>query len=336
MSYVKNIKHILSVSCICLFQSACGGGGSSETAEQPAIEEPQGQEAQAFLSQVISIMQANAISRNEVDFGNLQTEVDQLAANATSISDTYPAITRALEILDTNHSFLNSPTGQLITYPSDIVCEQDLDIDTPNADGIGYIRVDAVSTRDREEGVEIATAIQNRIEQQDSPDITGWIVDLRNNLGGNVFPMIAGLGPLFEGTTLGFFIDPDENALVWGYDNGAAFVDQNNVTTVQQPYTLINPLPRIAVLTSARTASSGEATLVAFRKQFNTRTFGTDSCGLSTANTPFVLSDNSTLFLTTAVMADREMERYGQRIAVDQPTEPENTVAEAIAWLQGQ
>jgi hypothetical protein len=332
MSYMKKTRYALFACCICLF-SCGGGGGSSNSPENNAAGQ---QEAQAFLSQIISIMRTNALTRNDVDFGNLETEVNQLAADANSISDTYPAVTRALELLNTNHSFLNSPSGSLITYPSNIVCEQPFDIDSSSTAGIGYVRVDAVSTRDGTEGQEIATMIQENISRQDSPDVTRWIVDLRNNLGGNVFPMIAGLGPLFDQTTLGFFIDPDENQTAYGYNNGSAFVGDNNVVTVDQPYTLINPQPRIAVLASTRTASSGEATFIAFLKQFNVRTFGTDTCGLSTANTPFVLNDGSTLFLTTAVMADRELQRYGERVAVDQRADPEAVIAEAISWLQGQ
>lgn len=319
---------ILTIFSVVLF--SCGGGSDTEGEDTLA----QQRIASAYVAEILSIMRNNALTRNEVDWGQLETEVNQLASGAESIRDTYPAITRALELINTNHSFLSTSTGNIITYPSNLRCDQDIELIEPAVDGIGYIRVDGFSSRNSAEGQAFATDIQARIAEQDNPSITAWIVDLRNNTGGNMWPMIAGLGPLFEGNTLGFFIDPDENIRAWGYANGGAYLMGQTITQIDAPYTLINPLPKIAVLSSQRVGSSGEATLIAFKKQFNVRFFGTASCGLSTANTSFELIDGSILFLTTALIADREQQTYGARVSVDQETSPENTLAEAIAWLQ--
>lgn len=330
MSAVKKLLSFIILLTSFLLLLSCGGSDNSGD----DLSLAQQRMAQAYLSEIITIMRNNALTRNEVNWSNLESEVSQLAANVGAIKDTYPAITRALELINTNHSFLNSPSGALITYPSTIRCEQNLALDTPEEPGIGYVRVDAVMSRDAAEAKQIATTIQQEIAKQDSQGVTAWIVDLRNNQGGNMWPMIAGLGPLFEGTTLGYFIDADENSTWWGYNNGSSLLGGSPVVTVDKPYSLITPLPKIAVLTSKRTASSGEATVIAFKKQFNVQFFGTDSCGLSTANTNFTLSDNSALFLTTAVIADREQQKYGVRIPVDEATSSEHTLASAIAWLQ--
>ncbi|WP_395338310.1 S41 family peptidase [Ningiella sp. W23] len=325
--------------------TSCGGGGSDNNPqpEPPQAPNPGEVEAQAYVAEILSIMQNNALTRKELNWDGIRSEVLALADGAESISQTYPAITRALELIGTNHSFLNGPDGTLITYPSDIFCPPPQPLERPELPlGIAYIRVDAISTRDNSEARAEATAIQNRIASEDNQDITGWIVDLRNNAGGNMWPMVAGLGPLFEGATntLGHFIDPDEVITLWGYDSGSAFLSsdsgRSDVVTVSAPYTLINPLPKIAVLSSETIASSGEATLISFKKQVNVRIFGSDSCGLSTANQVFTLSDGSQLFLTVSVMADREQQRYGQAVAVDQASVPEETVSDALQWLTAQ
>lgn len=327
----------ICLACLtCFLLSSCGGGSSGSENNSPPVQPaptPQESAGQTYLNQVIDIMRANAVTRNQVNWTNLESEVNQLASGIETISQSYPAITRALELINTNHSFLNSPGGSLITYPSNLTCRQTLEMDVPNDSSIGYIRVDAVVSVDAQEAQQIATDIQTRIAERDSPEVTKWVVDLRNNQGGNMWPMIAGLGPLFDNELLGHFIDPDELTSSWGYRNGSSILNDRAVVTVSNPYTLHNPLPQIAVLVSNRTASSGEATLIAFKKQLNARLFGTDSCGLSTANTPFTLSDRSTLFLTTAVMADREQEKYGDKVLVDQATAPEQTLAEAVDWL---
>ncbi|MEO1174847.1 MAG: S41 family peptidase [Myxococcota bacterium] len=172
------------------------------------------------------------------------------------------------------------------------------------------------------------------IAAQDNPDVNDWVVDLRNNTGGNMWPMIAGLGPLFDNELLGHFIDADGVATPWGYVRGSAVIDGTSRVSVNTPYVLENRPRRIAVLSSRRVASSGEATLIAFKKQSNVRIFGSDSCGLSTANTAFPLSNGTTLFLTTAITADREQEAYGGTVRVDEMTDPGSTLAEAFRWLE--
>lgn len=59
----------------------------------------------------------------------------------------------------------------------------------------------------------------------DAPDLVGWIVDLRGNGGGNMWPMIAGVGPVLGEGTAGAFVDPDDNVTLWGYANGASIAD---------------------------------------------------------------------------------------------------------------
>jgi C-terminal processing protease CtpA/Prc len=90
------------------------------------------------------------------------------------------------------------------------------------------------------------------------------------------------------------------------------------------------------VLTDRAVASSGEAVVVAFRARPNTRSFGSPTCGLSTANQGFRLSDGATLALTVAVMADRTRAPYGLSLAPDEPVSGDAEVVQgAIDWLRG-
>lgn len=319
------------ICCFC-FLSCGGSGNSSAPASTP--QPTQSAIARQYLSEVLTILQDNAVTRNSVDWGNLEAEVNAIAANAQSISDTYPAITRALELIDTNHSFLLAADGSLITYPSTIRCEQSFAMDSLDEPDIGYVRVDAVSSPSASESRLIAQNIQTAIATQDNQDVTKWVIDLRNNFGGNMWPMIAGLGPLFDQPLLGHFVDADETPTAWGYQDGHSFSGTSPIVQIEQPYTLINPLPKIAVLVSRRTASSGEATMIAFKQQFNVRFFGTNSCGLSTANSSFQLSDGTVLFLTTAITADRNQLKYGERVPVDQKSSPEDAILLAVEWLR--
>jgi len=104
---------------------------------------------------------------------------------------------------------------------------------------------------------------------------------------------------------------------------------------VTAPYRVRREQPRLAVLSDNGIASSGEATLIAFRRRPNTRSFGEATCGLSTSNATYTLSDGGILTLTTAVMADRLKTPFGDSIPPDEVfTDQGQAVQRAIAWLQ--
>ena len=48
----------------------------------------------------------------------------------------------------------------------------------------------------------------------------------------------------------------------------------------------------------------------------------------------FKLSDGSELYLTTAIMADREQNKYGDSVPVDQIEDQADVLNKAIEWLK--
>ena len=112
-----------------------------------------------------------------------------------------------------------------------------------------------------------ARQIQDAIAAADRDGLIGWIVDLRSNGGGNMWPMIAGLGPILGEGPLGYFIGPTGTETLWEYRNGASTSGGTTISTVSPPYVLKRQQPRVAVLSDVGVASSGEATLIAFRQR---------------------------------------------------------------------
>ncbi|MFJ8555082.1 S41 family peptidase [Streptomyces sp. NPDC093676] len=72
-----------------------------------------------------------------------------------------------------------------------------------------------------------------------------------------------------------------------------------------------------AVLTGKRTASSGEAVVVAFRGRPQTRFFGEQTSGVPTGNEMYRLSDGAMLVLTEVKDADRTGRAYDAPIPPD-------------------
>ncbi|RYF62611.1 MAG: peptidase S41, partial [Cytophagaceae bacterium] len=192
--------------------------------------------AQAYLDEVVNLMKTNSINRKTIDWTALKAKVDAQAQGAQTIADTYSAIQLGLTLLGDNHSMYYTTTGTPIYGTRTVSCT-DVNVVTGTMyKGVGYIKV---STFDGggSEATKFAQSIQDAIKAADSDSSIGWIVDLRGNAGGNMWPMIAGVGPLLGQGICGYFIDPDGTASAWSYQGGGSFLNQAEITKVESAYT---------------------------------------------------------------------------------------------------
>lgn len=126
----------------------------------------------------------------------------------------------------------------------------------------------------------------------------GWIIDLSENSGGNMYPMIAGLYALIgDGKVLSFENKQGSNSL---YMKKGQF---GSVTLSNIPEQIADQ--KIACLVSQMTASSGEMTLLSLLGKPNTKSFGFPTAGLTSANSFVELSDGSALSLAGSFVRDR-------------------------------
>ena len=301
---------------ICLLGVACGGGSPS-TAPSPVPGAQASPVVVKYLNDLVDIMQANSVNRLTIDWTSFRAQVLSAAGSAQAIADASPAIGVALGLLNDHHSFYQRPTGGGISnprFPSG--CSVPTVADATMPADIGYLRIGAFSGNAAAE-VALATDLHLRIAAQDRDALAGWIVDLRGNGGGDMWPMLAGVGPILGEGTAGYFIAPAYTT-AWGYNGTASFDGTFLAVQPEKPYRLIAQNPRVAVLTNEAVASSGEAIVVAFRGRPNARSFGARTCGVPTANRAFVLSDGASLFLTTALDADRNRVTYDSAIPPDE------------------
>lgn len=210
---------------------------------------------------------------------------------------------------------------------------------------IGYLELPAFSGMP-ERGVRYATTVQQAIRGADVSPMRGWIVDLRLNGGGNMYPMLAGVGPVLGAGEVGGFVDAHGNRTWFAYRDGVASLNGKALGTVDiAPYTLQRPMPPVAVLTSEGAASSGEAIVVAFRGRPATRSFGAPTAGVPTANAAKELSDGAYINLTQALDFDRTGQTYNAPIPPDQAvtmdwslldTDRDPVIVAARDWLRSQ
>jgi carboxyl-terminal processing protease len=308
--------------------------GACKSSSEPEVITPlvTSSVVETYLTKMVSIMQANSINRKRIDWDVFKTKVMDTAKGSQNIrdADVKAAITVALDLLKDSHSFYQSSNGSYISGTSSTVsCRDDTPIIPSSDSEVGYVKITGFSG-DANSANNFAQNIQTTIKNADNPKIKGWIVDLRGNTGGNMWPMIAGVSPILGDGTFGYFIDPDGGEYKCSYGNG-----NTNGVKITEQYTLLKPNPKVAILTDQSTASSGEAVTIAFKTRENTKSYGNATCGLSTANQNYTLSDGAILYLTVSTMADRTKKLYGNRVVPDVVEQNQSLyLQQAITWLK--
>ena len=294
---------------------------------------PISSEAESHLTEIVAVLQREWLHRDKMDWDSFRRRVFERAGAAQTIPDTYDAIRLALTLLGDKHTYYRTAVGENMWNPESPTqvtgkCEPASLVTPPLPADIGYVRIQITPPTPK-------AALQDALRKGDRRGTIGWIVDLRNSRGGNMWPALAGIGSLLGEGTAGFFVDARNNAMSWGYTSGRAWLGKETVEEIDAPYRFVVPHPRVAVLTDIGVASSGESIAIAFRGRPNTRTFGTATCGLSTAIDTFLLTNGARLNVAVSVLADRTTRRYGGVVEPDElVSDPAQVVPRAIAWLR--
>lgn len=179
-----------------------------------------------------------------------------------------------------------------------------------------------------------------------------YIVDLRGNQGGNVWPMTLGVAPLLGEGWKSYEVDRDNRRSTYARIEKAAIVvdagEQAGLTILAnanwRPLPALATMP-VAVLIDDAVGSSGEGMAISFKGRPATRFFGERTYGLASSNEGFLIDDRINLVVTTTMMADRNGAIYLDGVAPDEQVafgpgsaeDPDDAVVEAAkAWLAQQ
>lgn len=307
-----------------------------------------GDDAQNYLDTFFQIASTLSLDHEKIDWDNLRFEAKQLANGAQKPSEVYDVLRYCLGRINKHSVFIDpeqtekwSSGGNSTDNPAlpPVIFSSGHRIDEHTV----YLSMPGLNSGHEATLVGFADSLQSLIESLDSPKTTAWVLDLRQNTGGNCWPMLAGIGPLLGEGICGYFLNRDgTNASSWSYADGQSLANDNPITTVSRPpYELLYPNAHIAVLTGERTGSSGEVTTIAFRGHPRARSFGQATAGYSTTNSNIMMPDGGMLLLTTSVYGDRNKVTYGAEVIPDEvvkaiePTESaqDPTLTAALAWL---
>jgi hypothetical protein len=295
-------------------------------------------EAHKYLTEALALIREHSMYRDRVDWEAVEAHAYRRAWGARVPADTYGAIRLALNELGDRHSFIMTPEQVSELEDGTLAASAPEPRGELLEERVGYLSLPGWAGS-REAAGAYATRIQAIIRELDAAGPCGWIVDLRENMGGSMWPMLAGVGPILGEGRVGAFVYPEATSVDWLYTDGQARMGDVVETEIEGPaYTLADPGAPVVVLIGRHTVSSGEAMAVAFRGRPESRSFGELTAGLSTSNREFVLGDGAWLLLTVAAFADRTGQVYGSGIIPDEVVtwrgdKSEAVPQAAIAWL---
>ncbi len=296
--------------------------------------------AMAYVNAACDTIAQHAVYKDSVDINALREVAWKLAGTDNDPVDHHLAVEYLLQALGDHHSFLLTreqysawemeSAPDAITFPSYRIIE-----------GCGYVSVPGFFSGDSLTMLAFADSLQRALGKMNARGIKGWIVDLRQDDGGNMAPMVCGLGPLFDPGVLGTLTDVRGTVQRWSYGDGVYAWDGVPSLRIVEPVSLSRKLP-IAVLTSSRTGSSGECTTISFIGNGRTRSFGQATFGLITGNGEFELPDGARMFMASTIMGDRNGKLFHGPIAPDEPVEQpadqgyDAALDAALKWIGAQ
>ncbi|QGU01096.1 Peptidase family S41 [Corynebacterium kalinowskii] len=271
---------------------------------------------QKYGADALRVMESMGIYANSDEFKAAKKQAKEDLKQAKSYEDTYEILRTAIKVAGGKHSNVITPENN---EPS---TEENSEAPVvEKRGGVVYAKVPELGRGGY--GQTYADTLSTGI--LDGPTC-GAIVDLRGNGGGDMGPMLAGLSPLIPDGTVLEFVSP--------FGANPVKVEGNSVKGGGTPTTTSGgklDVP-VAVLVDDKTASSGEATMLAFRGLPNSQSFGAPTAGFASANVVIDLYDGAALMLTTA----KDRARTGEEFNED-PIQPDvlsdDAEKEAMQWL---
>ena len=286
--------------------------------------------AQAEFDAAVVIIKPNALRSSSVDWDTLVPKLrDQVGKDDWSM-DAYPEIRELLAALQDHHSHLLSPEEAMaVRSPETAVTLPTVEL---QREGVGYVVLPAFNSTEPHHAAAYAEAALSGMARITGGARAGWILDLRKDGGGNMWPMLAALRPFLGASDLGYFRGAGRLSTSWKTQLDQQYPDVASIDLGATP---------LAVLTGPHTASAGEAVAIALKGRPHTRFFGMPTMGMPTGNRTYPLPDGAAIALTVTVELDRNHVEYDGPIQPDVVVTPsaqsgesaDNTMAAAQRWL---
>ena len=321
---------VLILVSVAALSAGCSGRKTAPNPLAPSV----------YLDHALELMRTNAVYTPTLGWGAVIAEADKMAATAKTPADTYGAIIYALDRLrqagDMRAGFTNAFTAKLqaqaAAAPGGTTTTPPPTVSLVSRK-LGLIELPEIASHHNSPDARhyAASALRSIASLQARDHPCGWIVDLRENGGGDMDPMLLSVGPILgQGRVIGFtgkkgflyYVSYRDSAL-----SGGGSIDQ---APLKIP--VFSPSPPVAVLTSTMTASAGEVVAVAFRGRADTKSFGAPTAGATSGPRAYRLVDGAEPGFAISWYVDRDGVVYKHPIKPDVAF-PDSVEQAAENWL---
>ena len=285
-----------------------------------------------FYHDLLNNLESKYLNREDVDWNTVRKYFLEQALKAKDFATSLETTTKVFDTIKCNHCSLFSDKGFYRSTLNKQLSKEDFNsaflielekrppfkVQLIN-ENIGYINIPGILMIDLTQdslNIETQKMYDEIVTLQKTKKIKGWVIDLRFNGGGNVFPMLAALHSLLGDNIMYNAIDNDGiNIGVHTLKDGG-FYEGKVLKAKAIPSIKPDTNIPVALLIGKLTGSSGEDIAVAFKNRENVTFIGENTYGFLTGNDLFELPYTVKIALTTSYITDAQ-EKYREYITPD-------------------
>lgn len=293
-----------------------------------------------FYYQILSLIEQNSIKKNEINWSGIQEKVKDSINVFRNMEDVYRATRYTLKLVNDRHSKLL--TRQLDSCNIQRTMDPLPLMETRIIEGdVGYLLLNnGIDSEDEKWTDFYRVSIRKALLQLDSSSkLSGWIIDLRDNSGGDPSCETLGLSPLFEKPLIGIMCNNRNTFTRVICSNSVMSIGDLKLDTLIFDSKLKNRHKKIAILVGKTTASAAELLASAFRFQNNSKIFGSKTYG-ATSRLDLIEINNSEklvvakLYLATESFCDENKNLLKGGIIPDIECDSTKCIAMAADWIK--
>lgn len=289
----------------------------------------QNRQTKKLITEIRSHIKTQSLVSDQINWKKLDNDLKSLPFENNTAVDrdlVLNCFTSHLKEAGDPHSLFITPTTAGLLqqeYKTELPLVKNL------GDQFALIQLPSCLAMDPLHDFKYADTLIKQIQSVDSASIKYWIIDLRNNRGGNVWPMINGLHPIIGDGVIGYSWIRNQ----WiPHQVQRGIIRYSQTTTAT--YQTILPYEKIAVLVGPSTASSGEMAAIFMLGKENVYSFGEVTRGFTSSNTTIPLKDGTIFFLARGLMADLNKNIYASGIHPRFPLPAQQSETETIQMLK--
>lgn len=285
-----------------------------------------------YVIQAFDSIEVYSMHRFTFNLDSLETSVLEQLSDSTPHEEVMDLLEDAIKVIDKHNYIISSekyhqmetgtnPEVLINPYPfqSKILKEKYAFVALS-----GFLGVDSITSE------HYADSLQKSILWLYDQQPKGWIIDLRNNSGGWIYPMLAGLGPLLGPGIKAFEMSGNQVLKEFYY-----YKDASDYVLLSDSIWFFKKHLPVAVLIGEGTGSAGELLTLSFRGNPKTALIGSPTYGVSTGLHGFFMPDSNWVCVTNCIMTDRKKRGDGGPISPDiKEYDPIQMFEQAYKWIE--